>query len=335
MKYVVPCRGRGDLAVRALIVCAVLSAMLLTPSSASAVRQVGVDVSEWQFTIDWPQVAASGKSFAFIRATRGGTTGSSSGGGSNTVGNGRYDDPNFLTNITEAKNAGLLVAPYHFARADIATSDPVDEATHFLEIAGPYMSAGYLRPVLDLEAGGQMSTSALTTWGLRFTNTIAAAKGEAARPIIYMNRNYANVEVDGTTTVGGKKITDHPLWLANPDLYNYATDKAVDPLTDPTPPGFYLGTVSSPIYPNPLGPWGLDTGALPKTWAFWQYSLGGGTVPGIPVGVDLDVFHSELGPISMFLVPEPSGICVGALMLAAVGLRRARRRRAHRSPPRR
>jgi GH25 family lysozyme M1 (1,4-beta-N-acetylmuramidase) len=324
-------RRRWFPAPLALMVLSLGVAPRSSPSSqahGAVIRQVGVDVSEWQLNIDWSQVAASGKSFAFIRSTRGGTTGSSGGGGTNTVGNGRYDDPNFVGNITAAKNAGLWVAPYHYGRADIATSDPVDEANHFLDIAGPYMTAGYLRPVLDLEAGNQLSTSALTTWALRFTNTVAAAKGEAARPIIYMNRNYANVEIDGTTTVGGKKITDHPLWLADPDTFNYTTNKTVDPLTDPTPPGFYLGAVTSPIYPNPLGPWGVDTGALPKTWSFWQYSLGGGTVPGIPVGVDLDVYHSELGPISMFAIPEPaSAVATFALVSLALGARRRRPRR--------
>jgi GH25 family lysozyme M1 (1,4-beta-N-acetylmuramidase) len=259
---------------------------------------------------------------------RGGTTGSSGPGGLNTVGNGRYDDIKFIDNITAAKNAGLWVAPYHYARADIATSDPVDEANHFLDIAGPYMTAGYLRPVLDLEQGSQMSQAALTTWALRFTNTIAAAKGEAARPIIYMNRNYANVEIDGVTSAGGKKMTDHPLWLADPDQFNYATNKSVDPLSDPTPPGYYLGAVTSPIYPNPLGPWGVDTGVTPRTWSFWQYSLGGGTVPGISTGVDLDIYHGELGPISSLAVPEPSAAAAIALV-AAVALRR-RGRRHHR-----
>jgi hypothetical protein len=125
-------------------------------------------------------------------------------------------------------------------------------------------------------------------------------------------------------TVGGKKLTDHPLWLADWDTFNYATNQIVDPQTDPTPPPFYLGA-DNPRYPNPLGIWGPDTGAMPQTWAFWQYKVApAGTVPGISTAIDLDVFHSEVGSIRMFLVPEPAALPVLGTALLTLARRRRR-----------
>ena len=297
----------------------VFLAAMICGTSVYAAREEGIDVSEHQLEIDWNAVRGSGRTFAFIRATRGGLTGTINSG------EGRYDDIRFLENITEAKAAGMLVAPYHFGRADILTHTPESEAQHFIDIAGAYMTQGYLRPVLDLEAGGtERSTNDLTDWALRFCNYIANAKGESARPIIYCTRNYANVELTGALTVGGKDLLDHPLWLAAPQLTHTETGVPVDHQNDPTPPGFYLGT--TPIYPNPLGLWGPDTGSMPATWSFWQYWVAdAGTVPGITTRIDLDVFHSELGSMSMFLVPEPTA--AGYIGVAAMALLRSRPRR--------
>jgi GH25 family lysozyme M1 (1,4-beta-N-acetylmuramidase) len=294
-----------------------IAILLAAAAPARAAREEGIDVSQHQLEINWSQVAGSGKTFAFVRATRGGTTAE----------NGRLDDTHFLQNITGAKAAGLRTGAYHFARPDIATSTPEDEAAHFLSIAGDYMVPGHLRPVLDLESGDVERTSeALSDWALRFCNAIAAAKGEQARPIIYLSRYYANTQLTDAVTVGGKKLTDHALWLANYDTFNYATDQPVNHQTDPTPPPFYLGD-ETPIYPNPLGLWGPDTGATPKTWAFWQYNIGtAGTVPGITTAIDLDVFHSELGSMDQFMIPEPT--VTAPLALLALLARRRRRRSA-------
>src|SRR5687767_6120975 len=67
----------------------VLSSVLgtVTADSAAQQRALGIDVSDWQnqtstgLPIDWPRVArpvaqgGGGKQFAFIRSSRGGTTG--------------------------------------------------------------------------------------------------------------------------------------------------------------------------------------------------------------------------------------------------------------------
>jgi autotransporter-associated beta strand protein len=265
------------------------AAVAACPSLALfAARPEGIDVSEFQGTVDWNTVhTTGGKDFVFIRATRGGTTGVGSNGGLNGTGACRYDDPRFSGNIAGAKAAGMLAGTYHFARADRYDpadptgltgnfSSPEDEARHFLEIAGAYMKPGYLRPVLDLESGNNNTNAAqLSDWVVRFMNTIVANKG--VTPLIYVNTNFAFNEVNSSVAV-------YDLWLARPSASSDSQNG--DPVT---PIGFA----------HPYGVWGNGT---PKPWKFWQYSQSG-SCPGISGAVDLDVVHEEVTPLASFKVP--------------------------------
>lgn len=94
----------------------------------------GVDVSNGQGTIDWAKVAASGRGFAFMKATQ---------GDYNT-------QTTFHANWTGSKTAGVLRSAYHFFDPTI---DGVAQANHFLTVlngAGG-MEPGDLPPMLDIE----------------------------------------------------------------------------------------------------------------------------------------------------------------------------------------
>ncbi|MDR0271003.1 glycoside hydrolase family 25 protein [Paenibacillus sp.] len=65
----------------------------------------GIDVSHWQGNIDWRKVAASGISFAFIKATQ------------NSM------DPQFLANVKGAKAAGMMIGAYHYMDDSVTTVD--------------------------------------------------------------------------------------------------------------------------------------------------------------------------------------------------------------------
>ena len=60
----------------------------------------GIDVSEFQGSINWTAVKNAGIKFAFIR-----------------VSDGTYQDPNFASNWAGAKAAGILRGAYQFFRA--------------------------------------------------------------------------------------------------------------------------------------------------------------------------------------------------------------------------
>jgi lysozyme len=214
----------------------------------------GVDLSNNQGTIDWSQVAAGGASFAFIKATQ------------------RTDfvDPYFQTNMNEAAGNGLLAGAYHYAcpvenqpNFCFQAGDPVAEAHHFLSVAGPYITKGWLRPVLDVEEGASLGPDALSTWVTQWAATIERETGVA--PIIYTSSSYAGM-LNAT-------VTRYPLWVANwgQNDCNFET-----------------------MAPPSTGVW--------NSWAFWQY-CSTGSVPGVSGDVDLDLFSGDLQDLQVYVIP--------------------------------
>jgi GH25 family lysozyme M1 (1,4-beta-N-acetylmuramidase) len=282
----------------AIIACVATS---LIAAPAIAQRSRGIDVSSWQGTVNWTSVRNSGVDFAFIRSTRGGTTGTyNQSDPNNTLGGNTlsqsFTDTRFTANITGARNAGIFAGPYHFSRADIltyvdngvtVTHTGTDEANHMLNVAGSYMAMGYLRPVYDLEAGGaERTTTSLTNFALDFINRIVAVKGYA--PIVYINTSYANDQVDN-------RLRPYDLWLAR-----YIDPAAVNVQTVVDPP-----TVGA--YPNVYGVWSTYTTAnpvhpTPRPWDFWQYTSSG-TTPGVSGANDLNVANGDIEFVKDFLVP--------------------------------
>jgi autotransporter-associated beta strand protein len=243
-------------------------------------RVLGIDVSAWQVNIstgNWATlkrptneqvggIFGDGRDFAFIRSSRGGTTGyynqndADNSEGLNTLSQ-RYDDPYCVQNITRATSAGLLAGPYHFARPDVIATTTnsggiansgTDEANHMIEMAGAWMRPGYLLPVLDLESGQSQRTAAqLTTFCVEFSDRIYAAMG--IRPIIYINGNYAN-------------YVQASIVSACPVLWSARWPNQADPDSIPVQTGHPKDSYT-PIY----GPWD-DPPRPVHPWAFWQYA---------------------------------------------------------------
>jgi len=142
-----------------------------TPKPASSpTRLEGIDVSHWQGTIDWGKVRGAGKKFAFIKASE----------------HTSFVDDKYQSNRANAKAAGLKVGAYHFARPNVGTTDAYAEADHFIETAD--WTSGELRPVLDLEDTGGLSSSALQTWVKAFVQRIYERTG--VRAIIYVSPSF-------------------------------------------------------------------------------------------------------------------------------------------------
>src|SRR5687767_15170811 len=108
---------------------AVLSALLTANVPALAQQRVlGVDISYWNCgtgssgisQANWTLGFTTGeRKFAYIRATRGGTTGvdqpqGTPGGGSLATLSHRYDDSRFNQNFGRAVAAGMVVGSYHY-----------------------------------------------------------------------------------------------------------------------------------------------------------------------------------------------------------------------------
>jgi len=149
---------------------------------------VGVDVSNWQGTVNWQQVAASGVQFGICKSTEGVT----------------YRDPYFRQNWSGMAAAGIARGSYHFAQPDL--NSPEAEA-HFwlehLELAGGLAPGDLL--ALDLETGyGDVSD-----WTLRCLGAVAALVG--FKPLVYSGRWY----MDDHGLTHDEELATHGLWLAS------------------------------------------------------------------------------------------------------------------------
>jgi lysozyme len=185
---------------RAVTLVALVAALLSasSPTAHAAKYLKGIDVSQYQGTIDWAAVATTDTRFVIIRATKGTT----------------YDDPSFATNLAGAKAHGLEVGAYHRAtprKLKDGSADLTDarlEADHFLEVAAP--GFGDIIPALDIEETGGMAPAALVAWVRRWVTRVTNELG--VHPMVYSSPNF------WTTNMGNSRwFADHgyPLWLAH------------------------------------------------------------------------------------------------------------------------
>jgi GH25 family lysozyme M1 (1,4-beta-N-acetylmuramidase) len=173
-----------------------LAAILIVPVAASAQSVTGADVSQWQGTITWNRVAASGIRFVFVKATEGTT----------------YTDPAFARNRDGARSAGLAVGFYHFADPRGSTlvaarQDAAAQAAHFLGVYQPRPTD--LRPVLDIEQTGGLSPARLQAWVSTWVKTV---RGRLHRqPFIYTSPYFWETYLSNTTSIAPVA----GLWLAD------------------------------------------------------------------------------------------------------------------------
>ena len=149
-------------------------------------QAAGIDVSHFQGTVNWAEVAASGVVFAFAKATDGIT----------------YLDPQFSVNWPAMKNAGLLRGAYHFYEPE---DDPVSQAQHFL--SNVTLETGDLPPVLDVEITGGVSSEELWSGVATWLQTVQTATGR--QPLIYTAPGFWN---DNSPNLA---LATYPLWLAD------------------------------------------------------------------------------------------------------------------------
>jgi lysozyme len=162
---------------------------LVNPWTPTPTYVHGVDVSHHQGNISWSEVYGAGYRFAFVKASEG-------------VG---WMDSNFVTNMDNGGDAGLLMGAYHFARPDLG-NDAQDEALYFVSVARNYLKGGYLRPALDLEVGSSLGKEALSNWVHTWMETVKNETG--IEPIIYVNSNYANNYLNTS-------VAKYNLWVAH------------------------------------------------------------------------------------------------------------------------
>ena len=230
--------------------------------SARADALQGVDVARWQHpngeSINWTRVAKSGVQFAAIKATEG------------TY----YRNPFALTDLAQAKAAGLSVVAYVFAipNGNGGSASATAQADYLIKDLARL--DGRMPPImLDIEYnpyGSQcygLSQSSMRSWIDQFSSEVQAKTGQ--EPIIYGPGPWWQDCTGGTARFG-----QFPLWV--PDWT----------------------TASRPRLPNG---W--------SNYAFWQYASDG-TVRGIDAAgnTDLDQINPAVIPL---LDPGPQASVAG------------------------
>ena len=130
----------------------------------------GIDVSEFQGTINWGAVKAAGKDFAVIRVSDG--TG--------------HLDPKFAANWHAAKTAGVAVGAYQFFEP---SQDPTAQADLLIShLTSVGYGAGDLPPVIDVEVTGGVSAATVIS---RVNTWIARVKARTGRlPSLYTSPGF-------------------------------------------------------------------------------------------------------------------------------------------------
>ena len=151
----------------------------------------GIDVSEWQGTIDWRKVAKDGVQFAVIHA-----------------GYGRelsQKDKCFERNYAGARAAGIKVGAFWYSYADSVARAEQEARTCLKVLDGKHLDL----PVFfdqEYEPGIlKLSTKTRTDIVLKFLETIKAA----GRPCgLYSSTDFI------TTKLQANRLTAYPLWIA-------------------------------------------------------------------------------------------------------------------------
>jgi GH25 family lysozyme M1 (1,4-beta-N-acetylmuramidase) len=166
------------------------------PADAGA---LGVDVADYQHAngaaIDWPQVAAAGYKFAFVKATEGDY----------------YANPYYGSDLAQAKAAGLYAAGYHFAIPNV--SDGASQADYAVA-NGDYAPDGHTLPLaLDIEYNPYgpecygLSAAQMIAWLSAFTGEAQRLTGQS--PIIYTTADWWRTCTGDSTSFGSNQ-----LWVA-------------------------------------------------------------------------------------------------------------------------
>lgn len=163
---------------------------VMSYNDPAAVTSQGIDVSEYQYGVDWQQVKASGVEFAIIRC---------GGRGYGSAGK-LYPDKYFEANIKGASDAGLKVGVYFYATA-VNYEEAYAEADYALSLIKPYKSLITMPVVYDWEIANSSARNAntpdkdVTECYYAFADSVAKA---GYTPMAYFNR-HIGLKLDLTT----------------------------------------------------------------------------------------------------------------------------------------
>jgi len=161
------------------------------------VSMEGIDVSKWQYDIDWNKVKAAGIDYAIIRLGYRGTA---------PEGNCAMD-PYFEQNIKGALAAGVQVGVYYFTQA-ITVEEAIEEANIVIDVLKGYNVTFPVVYDTEYREGGRandLPNAERTACAKAFCDTILAA---GYTPAIYTSTNW------GILNLNLEELQGYDLWYA-------------------------------------------------------------------------------------------------------------------------
>ena len=181
--------------VRLAAACAAL--LVVVGSADAATYAKGIDVSNYQKTINWSKVSGAGYTFAFAKATEGIT----------------FVDKFYAGNREGTEGFGMRFGAYHFAQpsgtsAATIISSAIAQADHLVDVAQP--QAGELPPVLDLEVTNKLSVTNLQAWARAWLDEVFARTGVSA--LVYASPAFWKKYLGDTQA---EAAAGNKLWIAH------------------------------------------------------------------------------------------------------------------------
>ena len=146
----------------------------------------GIDVSRWQGSINFTEVANDGIDIVYIKATQGTT----------------YVSPTFEEQYINAKNNGLKIGFYHYV-----TARTVEEARNEAQFFASKISGKQIdcKLAMDFEEFGNLSQEEINAIGLAFMKRLEELTN---KPTVIYSNTYA------ARTIWNGEIIKYPLWVA-------------------------------------------------------------------------------------------------------------------------
>lgn len=146
----------------------------------------GIDISNWQGSVDFSEVKNSGVQIVYIEATEGNF----------------YTDPYLQEFYDGASSSGLLIGFYHFFSPSVSASE---QAKYFTNAISGMTSD--CRLVLDLEEAGSYGSAELSMLANEFLEAVEINSG--LNVSLYTYASFANNNIEP-----GYGLEKYPLWIA-------------------------------------------------------------------------------------------------------------------------
>lgn len=157
------------------------------PASSSIIYD-GIDVSEWQGSIDYSSVKSAGIDVVYIRSSEGNN----------------YIDPYFRVNYENAKDNGLKVGFYHYLTAR-STSEALSQAKFFVSVIKG--TSPDCRLAMDFESFGNLSKTMINEISKVFLSEVERLSGKEV--VIYSDAYNAAYTFDQDLA------SKYPVWVAD------------------------------------------------------------------------------------------------------------------------